>query len=157
MSRYRRVNIDGRSLYKTETRRVAASIVAGLLPGTLVQINANNEWVQAADTEGQRYVLEVGYHEGLTIRDAIPAGHSAVGNYLEPGREFAFLAEEGVYAKDAPLTLTATGTVEAGGDGVTLAFSQDDADIEDPDFIRGRVTFATRNPVEESGGGGGEG
>ncbi|EHF0044282.1 hypothetical protein IFY18_002681 [Salmonella enterica] len=37
MSRYRRVNIDGKSLYKTETRITAAE----LLPGTAVTINGD--------------------------------------------------------------------------------------------------------------------
>jgi hypothetical protein len=35
MPRYRRVNIDGQSLYKTETRTTAAA----LLPGTAATIN----------------------------------------------------------------------------------------------------------------------
>jgi len=43
MPRYRRVNIDGQSLYKTETRTTAAA----LLPGTAATINSSDEFAQA--------------------------------------------------------------------------------------------------------------
>lgn len=46
MARYRRVNIDGQSLYKTETRKVAVAS----LPGTLVTINGDDEFAVAAAT-----------------------------------------------------------------------------------------------------------
>ncbi|MEN1361328.1 hypothetical protein AAIH09_31885, partial [Pseudomonas aeruginosa] len=79
MSRYRRVNIDGKSLFKTETRKTAAA----LYPGTFAVIDGDDEFAQADEVVGRLYVLDSAYHEGLGITDQIPAGHSAVGNYLE--------------------------------------------------------------------------
>ncbi len=54
MSRYRRVNIDGQSLYKTETRLAAAA----LLPGTFAVINGDDKFAQAAATVGRLYVID---------------------------------------------------------------------------------------------------
>jgi hypothetical protein len=88
MPRYRRVNIDGQSLYKTETRTTAAA----LLPGTAATINSSDKFAQATALTGRLYIIDVGYHQGLTITEAIPAGDSAVGNYVEEGRELALLA-----------------------------------------------------------------
>ena len=81
--RYRRVNTDGKSLYKTETRLAAAA----LLPGTFAVINASDAFAQSTVATGRMYVVDVGYHQGLTILDANPVGDSVVGNYLEEGRE----------------------------------------------------------------------
>ncbi len=87
MSRYRRVNIDGKSLYKTETRLTAAE----LLPCTAVTINGDGKFAQATALTGRMYIIDCAYHQGLGIRDAVPAGDSAVGNYVEEGRELALL------------------------------------------------------------------
>ncbi len=105
MARYRRVNIDGQSLYKTETRKVAAAS----LPGTFVTINGDDEFAVAAATVGRLYVLDPAFSEGLGITDSIPAGHSTSGNYVEEGRELAILCPAGTYAKDTPIKLGANG------------------------------------------------
>ena len=58
--RYRRVNTDGKSLYKTETRLAAAA----LLPGTFAVINASDAFAQSTAATGRMYVVDVGYHQG---------------------------------------------------------------------------------------------
>ena len=100
MSRYHRVNIDGKSLFKTETRLMAAA----LLPGTFVVINGSDKFAQAAAVTGRMYVLDPAYHQGGDIRTAVPADDSGVGNYLEEGREFAVLVGPGTYTRDQPIT-----------------------------------------------------
>lgn len=141
MARYRRVNIDGQSLYKTETRRMAAA----LLPGTFVVINGDDEFAQSTAVTGRMYVLDVAYSEGLTIRDAVPADHSGVGNYVEEGREFAVLVGPGTYVKDQPITVLNTGRAGAvpgtAGTYQVIAYSQDDAVIAGgtTDFLRVRT------------------
>lgn len=147
MPRYRRVNIDGKSLFKTETRLTAAA----LLPGTFAVINGDDEFAQATEVVGRMYVIDCAYHEGLTITEAVPAGHSAVGNYVEEGRELAILMPAGTYTKDQPITLGANGQGAAATEGAdVLGYSQDDATIASgqTDFIRVRIRagFAPATP-----------
>jgi len=141
MARYRRVNIDGQSLYKTETRKAAAA----LLPGTFVTINGDNQFAQAAATVGRMYVLDPAFSEGLSITDAIPAGHSTSANYVEEGRELAILCPAGTYAKDTPIKLGANGQgAMATSDADTvLGYSQDEATLTAADFIRVRFRVGT--------------
>lgn len=141
MSRYRRVNIDGKSTFKTETRLMAAA----LLPGTFVVINGSDQFAQASAVVGRMYVLNPAEHQGGEIRDAVPAGHSGVGNYLEEGREFAVLMGPGTYTKDQPITVLGTGRAgavpTAAGTYKVIGYSQDDAVIASgqTDFIRIRI------------------
>src|SRR5689334_11684262 len=143
-SRYRRVNIDGQSLYKTETRRIGG---ASLLPGTFAVIDANDEFVQAAALKGRIYVIDSAYHQGLGIRDAVPIGDSAIGNYVEEGRELALLCPAGTYAKDTPIKLGANGMAEIAADDTdgVIGYSQDEATITAgaTDFIRVRMRVGT--------------
>jgi len=143
MPRYRRVNIDGQSLYKTETRTTAAA----LLPGTAATINSSDKFAQATALTGRLYIIDVGYHQGLTITEAIPSGDSAVGNYVEEGRELALLCKAGVYAKDTPIKLSTSGQfgiATADTDSV-IGYSQDAATIAngETDFIRVRMRVGT--------------
>lgn len=145
MSRYRRVNIDGQSLYKTETRLTAAD----LKPGTFATINGSDKFAQATAVAGRMYVIDVAYHEGLTITDAVPAGHSAIGNYVEEGRELAILCAAGAYAKDTPIKVNSSGQGAVGVDGTDaiVGFSQDEFTIGsgETEFIRVRMR-ATQKP-----------
>lgn len=143
MSRYRRVNIDGKSLYKTETRTMAAA----LLPGTAVVINGSDKFAAATALTGRMYVLDVAYSQGLGIRDAVPANDSGVGNYIEEGRELAVLVPAGTYVKDSPIKLGTAGQfalATADTDSV-IGYSQDDAVIASgqTDFIRVRFRVGT--------------
>ncbi|HFH3077144.1 hypothetical protein [Pseudomonas aeruginosa] len=143
MSRYRRVNIDGKSLFKTETRVTAAA----LLPGTFAVINGSDQFAQATATVGRLYVIDCAYHQGLGIREAVPAGDSAVGNYVEEGRELAILCPAGTYAKDTPIKLGANGqgAIATDDTDAVLGYSQDDAVIaaSTTDFIRVRFRVGT--------------
>ncbi|EHF5026592.1 TPA: hypothetical protein ACGPGC_003438 [Enterobacter hormaechei] len=143
MARYRRVNIDGQSLYKTETRTTAAA----LLPGTAATINSSDEFAQATALTGRLYIIDVGYHQGLTITEEIPAGDSAVGNYVEEGRELALLCVAGTYAKDDPIKLGSNGqfTKATADTDSVIGYSQDDATIaaSNTDFIRVRMRVGT--------------
>lgn len=138
MARYRRINIDGKSLFKTETRIALAAI----LPGTFATLNASEQWIPAtAGAKGRIYVIGAGEHQGLGVRDAIPAGNSAVGNYLEEGRELAILCGPGTYAKDTPVTIAASAMGGVGTDANCIGYSQDEFTIASgaTDFIRVRM------------------
>lgn len=139
MSRYRRVNIDGKSI--TETRVAAAA----LLPGTFAVIDANDKFAQAAAAVGRVYVVNCAYHQGLSIRDAVPAGDSAVGDYVEEGRELAVLCPAGAYKKDSPIKIGANGQgVLATDDTDTvIGYSQDEVTLTAADFIRVRMRVGT--------------
>ncbi|GKX60651.1 gp53 minor capsid family protein [Leminorella grimontii] len=139
MARYRRVNIDGQSLYKTETKIAATE----LLPGTAAVINSSGEFAQAAALTGRLYIIDCAYHQGLGIRDAVPAGDSAVGNYVEEGRELALLCKAGTYAKDTPIKLSTNGQfgIATSDTDSVIGYSQDVATVAngDTDFIRVRM------------------
>lgn len=149
MSRYRRVNIDGQSLFKTETRLTATA----LLPGTFAIINNDDKFAQATEVVGRIYVIDCAYHQGLGIRDAVPTGNSAVGNYVEEGRELAILCPAGTYAKDTPITLGSNGqgAIASSDTDTVIGYSQDDAVIAsgDTDFIRVRFRVGTVAPAED--------
>lgn len=142
-SRYRRVNIDGQSLYKTETRTTAAA----LLPGTAAIINGEDEFAQATALTGRLYIIDCAYHQGLGIRDVVPEGDSAVGNYVEEGRELALLCVPGAYKKDSPIKLGAAGqfTLATDDTDAVVGYSQDEATIAAgaTDFIRVRMRVGT--------------
>lgn len=139
MSRYRRINIDGKSLFATETRAVKAAT----LPGTFAVIeDATKQFVPAAaGAKGRIYIMGAAEHQGLGVRDAIPAGNSGVGNYVEEGREFAVLCVAGTYKKDTPITVGASAQGAVGTDQNCIGYSQDDFTIEPgkTDFIRTRM------------------
>ncbi|HFO7542603.1 TPA: hypothetical protein ACHKW9_001811 [Escherichia coli] len=132
MARFRRVNIDGKSV--TET----AVSAAALKPGTPVKMTAG-KFVAAADTAGRIYVVNPAYHEGLGIEDAIPAGHSVVADYAEEAREFAILLPEGAYTKDAAITIGEGGFKLVASDEPVFAFCQEAVTLEAADFVRVRV------------------
>lgn len=139
MARYRRVNIDGKSI--TETRTTAAT----LQPGTFVVIDANDKFAQAAAVTGRMYVLNPAYHQGLDIATAIPSGDSAVADYVEEARELAVRVGPGTYKKDQPITVNASGVAAsvpaAAGTYQVIGYSQDDAVVASgaTDFLRIRI------------------
>lgn len=141
--RYRRVNIDGQSLYKTETHTCEAA----LLPGTFVTLNDDaDQWRQAlaADAQSRIYVMGVANDQGLNIMDAVPAGDSGVGNYVEDSREFAIrFAASTALVKDQPITIGAGGLGVAAviGTDVVVGFSAETVTLPAgaQDFIRVRM------------------
>lgn len=141
MSRYNRVNIDGKSVFKTETRLAAAA----LLPGTFAVINADDEFENTAETVGRMYVIDCAYHQGLGITDAVPAGDSAVGNYVEEGREIVIRCVAGAYKKDSPIKLAAggKGTLATSDTDSVVGYSQDEVTLTADDFIRVRFRVGT--------------
>jgi len=143
MSRYRRVNIDGKSLFQTETRIASEN----LLPGTFAVINEDGEFEQAeSGTLGRVYVIDCAHHQGLGIRDAVPEGSSAVGNYVEEAREMAVLVSAGSYSKDQPITVGASGRGAAGASNI-IGYCQDDAVLSEADFIRVRMRAVLTVPA----------
>lgn len=147
MSRYNRVNIDGKSVFKTETRLAAAA----LLPGTFATINGDDKFANTADVTGRLYVIDSAYHQGLSITDAVPADDSAVGNYVEEGRELAIRCVAGTYKKDSPITITTggKGSLASSDTDSVIGYSQDDVVLAADDFIRVRFrigTVATTTP-----------
>jgi hypothetical protein len=122
MFRFRRVNIDGKSI--TETRLAGAE----LKPGELVKLEGG-KFVKAETAEGRLYIVNPAFHEGKTIADAIKAGETVVADYVETGREFAMRVALGTYTKDQAIQI---------GD-VTVAYCQEDVKLEAEDFVRVRV------------------
>lgn len=122
MFRFRRVNIDGKSI--TETRLADAE----LKPGELVKLEGG-KFVKATTAEGRLYIVNPAFHEGKTIADAIAAGETVVADYVEEGREFAMRVEAATYVKDQAIKL---------GE-VTVAYCQEDVTLKNVDFIRVRV------------------
>ena len=139
MFRFRRVNIDGKSI--TETRLADA----GLKPGELVKLQGD-KFVKAAPTDvgkEQLYIVNPAFHEGKTIADAIAANATVVADYVEQGREFAIRVPKATYAKGAAIALTADGaklsSVEEGESAPIIAYCQEDVTLKAEDFIRVRV------------------
>ncbi|EFF2795810.1 hypothetical protein B7654_003760 [Escherichia coli] len=122
MFRFRRVNIDGKSI--TETYAAGEEV----LPGKLVSL-VDGVFMNATDATGRLYIVNPAYHEGKGIGDAIAAGETVVADYVEEGREFAMRLDAGEYVKDKAIKL---------GD-VTVAFCQENVTLEDVDFVRVRV------------------
>ena len=138
-SRYRRVNLDGKSI--TETRAAKANV----LPGTFVVIDENDEFAQATALAGRIYVANPAYHQGLTIREPIPAGDSAVGEYVEEGRELALLVPAGTYKKDSPIKfgVDGQGALATNDTDSVIGYSQDEVTLSSADFIRVRFRAGT--------------
>lgn len=122
MFRFRRVNIDGKSI--TETRPAGAK----LNPGELVKLE-DGKFVKATTTEDRLYIVNPAFHEGKTIADVIAEGETVVADYVEEGREFAMRVEAATYTKDQAIKLSE----------VTVAYCQEDVTLENDDFIRVRV------------------
>lgn len=139
MFRFRRVNIDGKSI--TETRLANAE----LKPGELVKLE-DGKFVKAGPADvgkGQLYIVNPAFHEGKTIADAIAVNETVVADYVEQGREFAIRVPNATYAKGAALALAAGGVKlsSAVGDesAPIIAYCQEDVTLEAEDFIRVRV------------------
>ena len=122
MFRFRRVNIDGKSI--TETYAAGEEV----LPGKLVSL-VDGVFMNATDATGRLYIVNPAYHEGKGIGDAIAAGKTVVADYVEEGREFAMRLDAGEYVKDQAIKL---------GD-VTVAFCQENVTLKAVDFVRVRV------------------
>lgn len=143
--RYRRVNIDGQSLYKTETYPVEAAT----LPGTFAILDTTTQKFQTAvtaDVKKKLYIIGAAEHQGLGIIDPIPANDSAVGNLVEEGRVFAARVVQGFSCvMDQPLTIHATtGHVIAATIGTHEIIGYADEAVTIPsgggdDFVRIRI------------------
>ena len=141
MFRFRRVNIDGKSI--TETRLAGAE----LKPGELVKLQGG-KFAKAALADvgkAQLFIVNPAFHEGKTIADAIAANETVVADYVEQGREFALRVPAATYTKGAAIALSATGIKlftapgeDAAADPI-IAYCQEDVTLEDVDFIRVRV------------------
>ncbi|KZF90849.1 hypothetical protein S103_21940 [Salmonella enterica subsp. enterica serovar Tennessee] len=77
----------------------------------------------------------------------MPAGDSAVGNYVEEGRELALLCVPGAYKKDSPIKLGTNGQFTLATDDTdsVIGYSQDEFTIaaSTTDFIRVRMRVGT--------------
>jgi len=143
--RYHRINIDGCSLFQTETRLLTVAA----MPGTAVRIDpATDKFVAANGTTGvpsRLYVLDAANSQGLSVADQVPANVSAIGNYLESDREFAVLMAAGTYVKDQPVVINASGQFASLPTGtgaynvVGYVQENDPVTISAPDLIRIRV------------------
>lgn len=144
MSRFNRINIDGESLFKTETRKVADE--AGILPGTFVTISADGFTAATAGTVGRVYVLDPAVSEGLRADDIVPAGHSTSANYLEEGRELAVLVAAGAYTKDASIAVGDSG-VGVLAEANVVAYSQETVTLSEAALLRVRVRSGVQTYV----------
>ena len=139
MFRFRRVNIDGKSI--TETRLAGAE----LKPGELVKLQGGKFGKAAPADVGreQLYIVNPAFHEGKTIADAIAANATVVADYVEQGREFALRVPKATYAKGAAIALASDGaklsSAGESGSAPIIAFCQEDVTLTAEDFIRVRV------------------
>ncbi|EFG1287521.1 hypothetical protein U2S04_004280 [Escherichia coli] len=141
MSRFRRVNIDGKSITETYTAKVAVK------PGELVKLDGG-KFAKATSADvgaAQLYIVNPAFHEGKTITDAIAANETVVADYVEQGREFALLVPAAAYVKGAAIALAADGvklfvapSEQAAPDPI-IAYCQEDVTLGAEDFIRVRV------------------
>lgn len=130
MARFNRINLDGCSI--TETRTAAVDV----LPGTALAITADR-FVVSGGT-GAVYVANTGHLMGLSADEAIPAGNSIEGEYLETGRGIAVLvAAETVVTMDAPLSVGADGVFGELAEGDTaLVYAKEDYTVGDePELV----------------------
>lgn len=132
--RYRRINLDGKSV--TETRLASVAI----LPGVLVNIDSSEEFAVVSSLSGRMYVMHPASHQGLGISEAVPALDSGVAEYVEEGRELALLCPAGAYKKDTPIKLGTAGKGAIGVEGtdVIIGYSQDEVTLTADDLIRVR-------------------
>ena len=139
MSRYHRINIDGKSMFKTETALVAAA--ADLKPGTFVVLNGSGLWIQSTASTGRMYVIDAPTHSGGGVTDLNLKGESATGNYVEEGREMAVLCAAGTYKKDTPIKVNGSGLGAVGIDGTDaiVGFSQDAVVLAAEGLVRVRM------------------
>lgn len=141
MFRFRRVNIDGKSI--TETYAAAAAVK----PGELVKL-ANGKFAKAALADvgkEQLFIVNPAFHEGKTIADEIAKDATVVADYMEQGREFALRVPAAAYKKGAAIAFTASGIklftapLESKPADPIIAYCQEDVTLEVEDFIRVRV------------------
>lgn len=111
MARFRRINIDGESLFRTETRLLSAAAY----PGMALRIDPADEEkfivANGVTSNGPVYILDENWYEGKGCMDQIPADSTVVGNYAEEGREFAARMAAGTYRKDQAVYINASGLV----------------------------------------------
>lgn len=140
MSRYNRINLDGKSC--TETRLVAADTA----PGSVVFISSGKfaKYNTAGAVNSRLYVLNVDYVQGKTADDLVLTDDSGVADYAEEGREMAVLvAATSELAKDTPLTTDLAGVLKIGvpGTDTIVAYSQEAYTVgASPELVR--VRFA---------------
>lgn len=127
MARYNRINLDGKSI--TESRISDAEV----MPGTLQIITGGKFVAPAADVAQRLYVANVAHLQGLTADDAVPAGDTIEGDYVEEGRELAVLvATTTAVVKDTPLTVGADGYLKAVTESeVVIAYAQEEYTVGD--------------------------
>lgn len=140
MSRYNRINLDGKSI--TETRLVTGDT----LPGSVVSITADKfaKYVTAGSVTAKLYVLGVDYVQGKTADDLVIADDTGVADYAETGRELATLvAASTVLVKDSPLTTDLDGVLKLATPATdeVVAYSQESLTVgESAELVR--VRFA---------------
>lgn len=149
MARFRRINIDGRSLFKTETRLLAAAAY----PGMAVRIDPTDEEkfviANGVTSNGPVYILDENWYEGKYCMDQIPADSTVIGNYAEEGREFAVRMAAGTYRKDQAVHINAAGLVTlvpaTAGTYNVLGYVQEQEEVTTTaiDLIRIRVQRST--------------
>lgn len=94
-----------------------AIIVGATAPGTLVELNASNQFVsgiaEGGDPLKKYYVLNHDFVGGGQIDDNVTAGVTAIGEPLFEETELAVLLLTGnnITKKDTPLTISATAGV----------------------------------------------
>lgn len=127
MARYNRINLDGKSI--TESRISDAEV----MPGTLQIITGGKFVAPAADVAQRLYVANVAHLQGLTADDAVPAGDTIEGDYVEEGRELAVLvAATTAVVKDTPLTVGVDGYLKAVTDAeAVIAYAQEEYTVGD--------------------------
>jgi hypothetical protein len=130
MSRFNRINIDGRA--ETENRPMGEDA----LPGSLVYIGSGDTFLFASTSipEGiQLYALGADTLQGKRVTDYVTAGNIGIGNYFETGRSFAMRIAAGTtLISDAPLAIGNNGLiVGASGEDRIIAYAKENYTVSD--------------------------
>src|SRR5690554_2987397 len=103
---YHRVNLDGIS--RTETAKADADLAVGTI--AYLDDGVFKPATEAAAANGRLYVIHPEDHQG---GGDVPEGDSAVGEYVDEGREIAMLGASGeTFGKDTPVHVV-SGKIEA--------------------------------------------
>jgi len=126
MSRYNRINIDGKGVSRTALVGAAA-----ITPGSLVKLSGAGAFV-AHSTAGKKgdfiYAMHPDALQGATCDTAVAIGATGVGEIAETGRELAMLvAATTVLVLDSPLTSNGAGALRLAviGTDEIIAYSQE--------------------------------
>jgi len=125
MSRYNRINIDGKGVSRTALNGIT------IMPGSLVKLSAGGLFTTHSTT-GKKgdfiYVMHADTLQGGTCDTTVASMTTGIGEFAETGRELAVLVTASTaLVMDSPLTSNGAGVLRIGviGTDEIIAYSQE--------------------------------